>query len=259
MPTRDGRRRHLDWFDYSLAALIVLNVIAVVLETEPALYTRYAPLFQSFETFSVTVFCIEYVLRLWSCTADPRYCHPIWGRLRFAFRPLTLVDLAAIVPSLLPFVVTDLRFLRSLRLLRMVRVLKIGRYSDAMGLLAGVLRSRRAELVVMFFVLSIVLLCSAGAIYYAEHEAQPEAFSSILASMWWAVITLTTIGYGDVYPRTALGKVLGGLIAICGIGIVALPTAIIASGFSEELRRRREPRLCPHCGKEIGPAHADSP
>jgi voltage-gated potassium channel len=246
----DGGR--FDWFDRCLVVLIVLNVVAVVLETEPSVYAGNEALFEGFEWFSVAVFSIEYLLRLWSCTVDPNYRHPILGRLRFALRPLSLIDLLAILPSLLPFIGFDLRFIRALRLLRLLRVLKLGRYSEAIGLLGRVLRSRRTELGVMFFVLTIVLICAAGAVYYAEHEAQPEAFSSIPAAMWWAVITLTTIGYGDIYPKTPLGKILGGMIAVCGIGLVALPTAIIASGFSEELQRRgRKATICPHCGKEI--------
>lgn len=255
--------KRFDWFDWSLAALIVLNVVAVMLETVRPLEQRYHAVFDAFEAFSVVVFTIEYVLRLWSCTVDPRYAHPVWGRLRYATRPLAVIDLLAILPSLLPFVWVDLRFIRVLRLMRLLRVLKLGHYSEAVALLGNVLRSRSPELAVMLIVLCMLLVLSSGAMFYAENEAQPDTFSSIPASTWWAVITLTTIGYGDAYPVTAVGKVVGGVIAVMGIGIVALPTAIIATGFADEVQKRRKSRAgedqpaaavaatCPHCGKAI--------
>ena len=137
-----------------------------------------------------------------------------------------------------------------LRLVRILRVLKLGRYSEAIGVLTDVLRSRREELIVMLMLLAMLLVLSSGMIYYAEHEAQPDAFGSMPAALWWSVITLTTIGYGDVYPVTAAGRVIGGLIAVAGIGIVALPTAIVATGFAEEVRKRKgKANVCPHCGK----------
>ncbi|MGH7215303.1 MAG: ion transporter [Tepidisphaeraceae bacterium] len=258
MPAEDGGGKQMDWFDRFVVALIILNVVAVILETEAAL-ASLGPWFAAFEYFSVGVFTIEYLLRLWSCTADPRYAHPVKGRLRFATRPMQIIDLIAILPTYLPLITTDLRFIRSLRLLRILRVLKIGRYSEAVNVLANVFKSRGADLAVMFFVLVILLIVAAGVVYYAENDAQPDKFSSIPAAMWWAVITLTTIGYGDVYPITPLGKLLGGIIAVCGIGIVALPTAIIATGFADELKKRAEtgsasgtpPGTCPHCGSSL--------
>ncbi|HEV2292373.1 MAG TPA: ion transporter [Tepidisphaeraceae bacterium] len=259
-PDEAGRKR-FDWFDISLAVLIVLNVIAVMLETVAVLQRRYHDVFIAFEVFSVTVFTIEYILRLWACTADPEFAHPVKGRLRYAARPLAIVDLLAILPSLLPYIWVDLRFIRVLRLLRLLRVLKLGHYSEAVALLVNVLRSRSADLAVMLIVLGMLLVLSSGAIFYAENEAQPDVFSSIPASLWWAVITLTTIGYGDAYPVTVAGKLVGGVIAVLGIGIVALPTAIIATGFAEEVQRRRNRgkgtgekpagTICPHCGKPI--------
>jgi voltage-gated potassium channel len=267
-PDEQGVKR-FDWFDLSLAVLIVLNVVAVMLETVAALEARYHGWFTAFEVFSVAVFSIEYVLRLWACTVDPQFAHPVWGRLRYATRPLAIIDLLAILPSLLPFVWVDLRFIRVLRLMRLLRVLKLGHYSEAVTLLGNVLRSRSPELAVMLIVLCMLLVLSSGAMFYAENEAQPDTFSSIPASMWWAVITLTTIGYGDAYPVTIVGKIIGGVIAVMGIGIVALPTAIIATGFAEEVQKRRKAKhdakesanqpaerqaggaTCPHCGKPI--------
>ena len=248
--TEDGRRSSLDWFDLTIAVLIVLNVVTVMLETVEPLAARYRTALAVVEFVSVAVFSVEYVLRLWSCTADPRYRHPVLGRIRFALQPLTIIDLLSILPAYLPASALDLRFLRVLRLMRILRVLKLGRYSEAVGVLTDVLRSRREELIVMLMLLAMLLVLSSGMIYYAEHEAQPDAFGSMPAALWWSVITLTTIGYGDVYPVTAAGRVIGGLIAVMGIGIVALPTAIVATGFAEEVRKRKgKAAPCPHCGK----------
>jgi len=267
-PDESGRKR-FDWFDVSLAVLIVLNVAAVMLETVASLEQRYHHVFTAFEIFSVVVFTIEYLLRLWACTVQPEFAHPVWGRLRYATRPMAIIDLLAILPSLLPFIWIDLRFIRVLRLMRLLRVLKLGHYSEAVTLLGNVLRSRSPELAVMLIVLCMLLVLSSGAMFYAENEQQPDTFSSIPASMWWAVITLTTIGYGDAYPVTIVGKIIGGVIAVMGIGIVALPTAIIATGFAEEVQKRRKAKhdakeaarqpterqaggaTCPHCGKPI--------
>ena len=271
-----GSDARYDWFDWTIALLIVLNVVALMLESDRPTEAAYHRWFVAFEAFSLIVFGVEYVLRLWACTADPRFARPIAGRLRYAVRPLQLIDLLALLPAALFFLpgVPDLRFVRAVRLLRILRVLKLGRYSDAVTLLGRVLRQRRAELAVMGLVLVILLVVAASALHYAEADAQPpDKFGSIPHALWWAVITLTTIGYGDVYPVTPLGKVLGGLIAVAGIGIVALPTAIIASAFSEELRKAFEggkqadpmPEAaagpggagaaghlaCPHCGKPI--------
>jgi len=241
----------MDLFDIGMILLIVLSVASVMLETEDDIYNVWWREFFIFEAVSIAIFTVEYLLRLWSCVESPRYAGPL-GRLRFASTPLAIVDLLAISPFYIHFLMpgtADLRFILSLRLLRIFRVLKLGRYSSAIAMLGRVIRSRRGELAVIFVLMMVTLVVAAGLMYYAERTAQPDKFSSIAASLWWAVITLTTIGYGDVYPITPLGKLLGGAIAVCGIGFVALPTAVVSAGFAEEVaarRRREEEKLKPH-------------
>jgi voltage-gated potassium channel len=240
-------------FDIALLTLIVLNVLSVVVETVEPIDRRWGFLLHRFDLFSVGIFLIEYLARIWAAPADPRYAGPIRGRLRFIVTPMALVDLVAILPAFLPFVGVDLRFVRSLRLLRIIRVAKLARYITALRLFGDVARLKREELILTSCVLALMLLITASFMYFAENEAQPEVFSSIPAAMWWSVATLTTVGYGDVYPITALGRLLASFSAILGIGLFALPTAILGSGFIEEVEKRKElrGRTCPHCGREL--------
>ncbi|WP_049891907.1 ion transporter [Natronococcus amylolyticus] len=234
--------------DHLIMGLIVLNVIAVMLETVDSLYASYATKFLWFEAISVAIFSIEYISRLWAATEHPDYQHPIWGRLRYAFSPYMIIDLLAILPFFFGAIL-DLRFLRALRLLRFLRLFKLARYSESIQLFVRVLQLKREELVITSVVGTIILLMSSSLMYFAERGAQPEEFSSIPASLWWGVITLTTVGYGDVTPVTPIGQVLGAVIAVTGIGLFALPASILASGFIEAARGKID--QCPHCGQEI--------
>lgn len=236
-----------------IVALILLNTLAVVLETVVSLYREYASLFKGFELFSVVLFSIEYLLRLWSCTADPRYRHWFTGRLRYIFSPGALIDLLAILPAYLPLVFHfDLRFIRLLRLVRFFRFFKLSRYINASRVIGNVFRAKREELVLSMVITFFLIILASSLMYFVEHDAQPDKFSSIPETMWWSVATLTTVGYGDVFPITALGKTLTAVISVLGIGMFALPAGILASGFSDEFKRRHEvKRCCPHCGKEM--------
>jgi voltage-gated potassium channel len=234
-----------------ILALITLNVVAVVLQSVAAIQARFAALFFAFEAASVAVFSLEYLARVWSCVEDPRYARPVAGRLRFMAHPLSLIDLAAIVPFFFMVTAVDLRVLRAARLFRLVRMLKATRYLAAHELFRRVIRAKRDELVLAVALMLVLLLFASSLMYFAENDAQPDKFSSIPASMWWAVVTLTSVGYGDIIPATPLGKLAGGIIAILGIGFFALPTAIIGSGFLEALQERRSPPACPHCGKPL--------
>jgi len=241
-------------FNLFIVTLILLNIVAMVLESVERIHNWMPRCFLAFEYFSVAVFSAEYLLRLWSCVEEPQYRRAVLGRLRFAVTPLALVDLSAVLPFYLPFLHADLRAMRMFRMIRIMRLLriaKLGRYSESLQMLMRVLRSRGEQLAGAISILLILLLVAACLMYYAEREAQPTAFSSIPATMWWASVTLTTVGYGDMYPVTALGKLLGTMTAVLGIGMFALPCAILGAGFIEELDRNKKAQKCPHCGKEL--------
>jgi voltage-gated potassium channel len=250
---REGNELYDRAYDFFSVSLIFLNVISVILETEPAVFNEYSSIFVAFETFSVTVFTVEYVLRIWTCTMDDEFKNPLSGRIKYALTPLLIVDLVSILPFFLPMIIPlDLRFVRALRLFRLFRLLKSARYSDSLLTLGYVLKSRKEQLIITAFATMILVVFASSLMYFVESEAQPDKFSSILATMWWAVATLTTVGYGDLYPITPLGKMLGSVIAILGIGLFALPTGIIASGFADAVQKvHGAKKRCPHCGEII--------
>jgi voltage-gated potassium channel len=206
-----------------------------------------------FEVISVAIFTVEYLLRLWSWTENEKYRHPFFGRLRYIFTPMALIDFFAILPFYMPmFIPFDLRFLRGLRLFRVFRLLKLGRYVKSLRTIKNVFVRKKEELLITTFSVLILLIFASSLMYFVEREAQPNKFTSIPAAMWWGISTLTTIGYGDIFPITVLGKLLGSLIAILGIGLFALPAGILASGFASEIKEQRvETKVCPHCGKEM--------
>lgn len=239
-------------FNIFLIFLIISNTIAVTLETVENIHAQYKHLFFYFEIFSVAIFTIEYFLRVWSITSSTKYSHPLWGRIKFVFTGSALIDLFAILPFYLPIIIGfDLRFIRILRLFRLVRILKISRYMHATKMISNVFKAKKEELVITLMLIFFLIVIVSSVMYYIEHEAQPDKFSSIPETMWWSVATLTTVGYGDVFPITILGKTLASVIALLGIGMVALPAGILASGFSDELKKGKEHKHCPHCGKEI--------
>lgn len=222
-----------------LIALIIANVAAIVLHSVPSIGARYETWFELFEWLSILLFTFEYAMRVWSAVerSDGRYKAPIKGRLRYMVSPLALIDLLAILPFYLAFLLpADLRFMRIFRLLL---IFKLTRYHASMGLLGRVVRSEAGPIAAALFILATLLIAAASFAYLAEHEAQPQVFGSIPDAMWWAIVTMTTVGYGDMVPVTPLGKVIGGLIAIIGLGMVALPAGMLASGFSEQLHQRR--------------------
>lgn len=219
--------------------LILANVAAVVLASYPPYAERFGQAFWTFELVSVAIFSVEYALRLWCIVEAPRYrgIAPLRARLRYMVSPVALVDLLAILPFYLSFLFqVDLRFLRVLRLLRL---LKLGHYFPGLDVFLYVLRVQLPALAAASLVMVVLILFSACLMFMLESTAQPDAFGTVGAAIWWAVVTLTTVGYGDVTPITTLGKMLGTVIMLLGVGTVALPAAMLAGRFSEEIQARR--------------------
>lgn len=221
-----------------LVALIALSVAAAVLDTVPSVHERWTAWLVAIEHGCVALFTVEYVARVWVAVEDRagRYSDPLWGRLRYMATPMAVIDLVAILPTYLAFLLPG--ELLVLRVLRVLRVLKIMRYSPALATFEVVLVNERRSLMAAGTVLTVALLLAAAALHHVEGRVQPEAFGSIPSAMWWAIVTLTTVGYGDVVPVTSLGRLFAGIVAVMGLGMFALPTAILGAGFAHELQKR---------------------
>lgn len=228
------------YFDIFLITLIALNVLAVIIGSVKSVEMKYAYQLRIFEIVSVLIFTIEYLLRVWTSVESTRHIktHAVKTRIRYMLTPMAIIDFLAVAPFYLTFFFTvDLRFMRVLRLLR---IFKLSRYSPAMSIILTVLKKEAQAFGATLFVFILLMIFSASIIYLFEHEAQPEVFTDIPQAMWWAVVTLTTVGYGDTYPITEMGKLVGACISILSIGLVALPAGILASGFSEQVHIRRQ-------------------
>jgi voltage-gated potassium channel len=227
--------------DQVLIVLITLNVLAVVFESVESIHDHHESLFYWFEFASVIIFTAEYLLRIWCSVELPARNGQPPKRSAYLLSPGALIDLAAVLPFYLVefglMAGADARFLRAIRL---VRVLKLTRYSAALDSLALAVKENINTLAAAFYVMIIVMLLAATGMFFFEHEAQPEVFSSIPASMWWAFATLTTVGYGDITPITVGGKVFGAIITMVGVGMVAIPAGILASAFSRQVQVRSE-------------------
>ncbi|HJF27923.1 ion transporter [Acinetobacter bohemicus] len=224
--------------NYFLILLIISNASAVLLESVNDIYQSYSLFFDLFEYFSILVFSIEYLLRFWSIAEESPFESAWKNRLNWVKSGGAMIDLLAILPAYINFwVPIDLRFLRILRLLRL---LKLTRYFVSLQILLRVIEREKGSFQAVVFILSIMIVMAAACIYVVESKAQPEVFTSIPASMWWAVVTLTTVGYGDVTPITPVGRFLGALITILGVGLAALPAGILATGLTHELEQRKQ-------------------
>lgn len=226
----DPGNRVARWANWFLAALIVLNAVAITLETVPGISREFARTLHAFEALSTGIFIVEYLARLWTCVEQHRLAHPLWGRLRFMKQPLALLDLIAIVTWWTPW---DLRFLRVVRLVRLLRVFHLYEFEAALERLSDSLHRRRELLLVAVVLMAVFVYLAGSLLYHIEHARQPEVFSSIPATFWWAAVTFNTIGYGDMVPLTPLGQVAAGLMAVFGIGVFALPTATVIAAIIE--------------------------
>lgn len=221
-----------------LIALVLASVICIVLETVPDLEARYGDAFRAVEVFAVAVFSVEYALRVWCAPEQPNDedASPWAVRLNYIRTAPALIDLASVLPAYLGFVLGG--EFKILLLLRLSRFFKLARYSPGMRSLAAVLQAERRALLASTVILFGFVLLAATAMYSVEHEAQPDKLGSIPAAMWWAVVTLTTVGYGDVYPVTLVGRMVASVTMVFGLMMLALPVGIVATAFADEIHRR---------------------
>lgn len=243
-------------FDISIIVLIAINIISVIIDTFK-IPNSVETVLNYIEIFSVIIFTIEYILRIWTADLLRPELSNIKSRLLYIFSFMAIIDLLAILPFYLPFLIPiDLRVLRALRIIRLLRLFKINRYTTALKSVSMVFKSKANELMSSILVLAILMIIASVLMYNIEHTAQPDAFENAFSALWWAIATLTTVGYGDIYPVTVAGKILSSIIALLGIALVAVPTGIISAGFIEQLNKKNESKenqgeYCPHCGKKL--------
>jgi len=208
----------------------------MIFESHESIRKSYGDFFYFFELLSIVIFSLEYIYRISYSFVN----NGSKGTIKYIFSFFGLIDLISILPFYLnQFISLDGRFLRILRLFRLTRIFKFGRGSNSLKLFTKALISVKEQLLFTLFLSFLTILFSASAIYYLENEAQPDKFSSITESIWWATISLATVGYGDVYPITAGGKIFATIISLVGIGVVAIPTGVISASFVEEIYKER--------------------
>ena len=243
-----GRLHHQ--LDLIFIIFIITSVAAVFLETIPAVHDPLKVEFYWFDTIAIAVFTIEYLLRLYAAPEREPHHSALSGRFSFVKKPSSLIDLVAILPYYLQFLfAVDLRFIRVLRVLR---ALKLTRYNTALSTFAMVLKREKRAFSAAMFITVLITILSGAIVYEFEHAAQPEKFDTMPRAMYWAVITLASVGYGDISPVTPIGQAFTMVLAILGIGIVALPAGILGSAFSDQLHQQREQML-----KAVEDAFAD--
>ena len=272
--------------------LIILSIVAVVLQSEKTLDVKYFSIFYWFEVIAVIIFTVEYLSRLYTARMTYPDLSPGRAILKYVLSPMAIVDFLAIIPFYIELAaslggdaqVFDLRFIRVLRLMRLLRIFKLNRYSSSMKMIGDVITEEKEKLFITIFMTMILMVLASALVFTVENSSQPDSFPNIYASMWWAIATLTTVGYGDVYPVTAAGKILSGVIALLGIGLVAFPTGILSGSFDQAINDEKEASeaaaeeakeaeevkmdnkgeqvkpppvllsnviICPHCGKDV--------
>ncbi len=226
-------------FDIFIIVLVIINITALVLATVKSLNAKYFLIFDILQAVTVIIFSLDYVARIWACTSDEKYAHPVWGRLRYMINPLLVIDFLALAPFYaMVFFAQNGSIVQTLSLFRVLWLLKITRYSPALRKIDDIIKAKKDLLIASFLLIGMLLLIASGLMFIVENQVQPDKFSSIPATMWWGGITLTTTGYGDVYPVTGLGKFLGGIISFLGVCVFALPGGILAAGFIEHVERK---------------------
>lgn len=252
----DINTRHADIVDGTLMLFVVTSVIVAFLSTFD-LSSGLQSVLSVLEVIFVIVFSVEYALRLW--TSELIYPNlPAWrARLKYAMTPMAIIDLLSVLPFYLPMVGLSVGTLKSLRLVRVLRIFKINRYTSALSLIGKVLKTRATQLLSSILVIFVLIFIAAMLMYDVEHKAQPEVFNNALSAMWWAMSTITTVGYGDIYPITTFGRVISGFITFLGIGLTAISIGIISAGFIEQskviknIKKAQSKEVCECCGQKI--------
>jgi voltage-gated potassium channel len=222
--------------------LILAAVFSAIVETEPSIAAGNEELFRKLEIVFGALFLGEYLARLWVADLSPAFSASRWPRLKFIVSVSAIIDLLSILPALFAVAGGATLALRFVRFFRILRLAKLGRFSHAWQDLGAAIHSRKEELFLAFSLAAFTILIASTLMYWAESEAQPDKFGSIPRTMWWAIVTMTTVGYGDVYPITPVGKFLSGVVSIAAIGLIALPTGILAAAMSDVMQRRRAPK-----------------
>lgn len=223
-----------------LVVLVVIAVAEAVLGTEPMISAGREDLLNHVEFSIGIIFLVEYLARAWIAVDNPRFAKSRFPRLRYLATPMAIIDLLAVIPALFAFGGASSLVLRFFRVMRMLRLAKLGRTSKAWDMLREAFVQKGREFALILGMLLVTILFAGSLMYWAEGDVQPDKFGSIPRAMWWCIITLTTVGYGDAYPVTPMGKLLSGVVALAGIGLIAMPTGILAAAFSDVVRRRRE-------------------
>lgn len=254
-------RKGLSPVNKGLVILIVIAVVEAVLDTEPVLSAGREELLNNIEFGIGLIFLVEYVARAWVAVDNPRYAKSRFPRLRYLVTPIAIIDLLAVLPALFAFGGASSLVLRFFRVLRMLRLAKLGRTSRAWVLLREAFVQKSQEFALILGMLMVTILAAGSLMYFAEGDAQPDKFGSIPRAMWWAIVTLTTVGYGDTYPITPIGKMLAGLITIMGVMLIALPTGLFAASFTEAMDRERlkdDERTAARLEKAVAAAEAQN-
>lgn len=228
------------YIDSLIILCVLVSVVSIVLETVPEMHALFAAQFHALELFTVTVFTLEYLGRVYGCCELPRYADPVRGRLRYMVSIPALIDLVAILPFFIGLLIGHLFDLRFFRVFRLSRLLKLSRYTGTLNTLFKAVQREQRVLFASAFMMVLLVILTASLGYELEHAAQPDKFESIPASMYWAVITLASVGYGDISPVTPLGRAMTAVISLLGIGIFAIPAGLMASAFTDQLRIDRE-------------------
>lgn len=261
-----SKSRFSYWLNVTIYLLIVFSVVVLMLSTVAPLQDEYGRVFDTINRAIMLFFTVEYVARVYAAGARSEY-RGLIGRLRYMRSAYALIDLLAILPYLLSAFNVSSVFVRALRLLRIFRLFRMRKYAVFAVILFKIIRTKKEEFLLLLFYTLVLMVILSFVIYELEHDAQPDVFTNVVQTLWWAVATLTTVGYGDMYPVTAAGQLITAVISLLGIAFIAIPGGIFASEFITEFSKSAEHSdrqdLCVRCGSEklerLGPCRLDTP